>query len=117
MYRRLQQRELARLAGISYRKLQQLEAGVIDDPKLRDLVNLALALDCEVGDLVEDRWLAYRSAERSDVAPEELARRQVELPTTAWPADWGPDQPIMDRVSKDMQEHFRSRRRDGDADA
>jgi len=111
VYRRLQQGELARLAGISRRKLQMLERGEVTDPKLRDLVNLALVLRCELGDIVEDDWLAF-SAEGGQL-PEELERDRLELPTREWPSDWGPEQPKFERVSRDLQEHRREMRRRG----
>jgi transcriptional regulator with XRE-family HTH domain len=110
VYRRLQQEELARLAGLSRRKLQMLEAGELDDPKLRDLVNLALVLRCELGDIVEDHWLAFSAARER---PEELERDRLELPTRQWPEDWGPDRPPYERISRSLQEGRRSLRRRG----
>lgn len=60
----LQQQELADLVGISRRKLQVLEAGDIEVIDFRDLVNLAIALRCQLGDIIDPTWLEWKPAQR-----------------------------------------------------
>lgn len=55
----LSQRRLSELTGISVRTIQRLELGEVDNPPLRYLVNLAMALDIELEAILEDEWLKW----------------------------------------------------------
>lgn len=65
----LSQARLARLAGISKRTLERIETNSDGKVTLCHLVNLALVLDCELGDLLDDAWLTYRQTDVSVPAP------------------------------------------------
>lgn len=54
--RRVSQSDLAEVTGLSLRTIQRLESGEIDNPPLRYLVNLAIALGVPFDELVEDQW-------------------------------------------------------------
>lgn len=54
--RRISQGWLASATGLSERTLQRLEAGVVENPPLRYLVNCAIALGVELEELIEDEW-------------------------------------------------------------
>lgn len=56
----LTQIELADMAEISIASLQRLEQLQNQNPSLRQLANLAVALQCEVEDLIEDSWRKFR---------------------------------------------------------
>ena len=51
---------MAAAVGISRTTYQRLEQGSDDNPRLRYLVNCALALGCETADLIEDEWLQWK---------------------------------------------------------
>jgi DNA-binding Xre family transcriptional regulator len=51
------QRDLEDGAGIELRTLQRLESGELRNPPLAYLVNLAVALECSLEDIIEDEWL------------------------------------------------------------
>lgn len=55
----LSQSQLANKAGVNVRTLQFYEQGVkdINGAKLKTLLSLAMALDCEVADIVTDEKL------------------------------------------------------------
>jgi transcriptional regulator with XRE-family HTH domain len=55
----LSQAQLATLAGISKSSVARIEKSEDGTVNLRHLVNLALALDCELLDIIEDDWLSY----------------------------------------------------------
>lgn len=54
--RGVSQDRLAAAVGVSRTTYQRLERGDHHDPRLRILVNCALALGCELSDLIEDEW-------------------------------------------------------------
>lgn len=54
--RGLTQEELARATGLSQSVYWRLENGRYDNPPLRYLTNCALALGCQLDDLIEDEW-------------------------------------------------------------
>lgn len=54
--RGITQEELARATGLSQSVYWRLENGRYDNPPLRYLVNCALALGCDLDDLIEDSW-------------------------------------------------------------
>lgn len=51
------QKELAEATGLSIRTIQELERGEIENPRIRNLVNIAAALGKNWIDLCEDEWL------------------------------------------------------------
>jgi transcriptional regulator with XRE-family HTH domain len=52
----LRQDEFAEQVGLSLRTLQRLEAGEIENPPLRYLVNCAIRLDVALDEVIEDSW-------------------------------------------------------------
>jgi transcriptional regulator with XRE-family HTH domain len=56
----LSQRELAKQAGISLRTFQRIERLDVDNPPIRYLTNCAIALGCELEDLVEPAWREWK---------------------------------------------------------
>jgi transcriptional regulator with XRE-family HTH domain len=56
---RLSQKQLSDLSGISLRTIQRLERGDVENPPIRYLVNLAMALDCQLTDICEDAWFEW----------------------------------------------------------
>lgn len=54
--RGLTQEALARATGLSSSVYWRLEKGHYTNPPLRYLMNCALALGCELDDLIEDKW-------------------------------------------------------------
>ena len=59
LFRDLSQAELAALAGISKSSVERIERSDDGAVNLRHLVNLALALNCELLDIIDDDWLCY----------------------------------------------------------
>lgn len=59
--RGMSQSELARVTGLTRSTYWRLEQGEYENPKLRYLVNLAIALDCPNGieDIAEPEWLRW----------------------------------------------------------
>jgi transcriptional regulator with XRE-family HTH domain len=59
--RGMSQFELARVTGLTRSTYWRLEQGEYENPKLRSLVNLAIALDCPNGieDIAEPEWLRW----------------------------------------------------------
>lgn len=76
----LSQARLARLAGISKRTLERIEVNRDGKVTLWHLVNLALVLECELVDLLDDRWLTYR---QSDMTVPPPARTSLTAPGRA----------------------------------
>jgi transcriptional regulator with XRE-family HTH domain len=58
--RNLSQAQLARLTGISARTIRRLEAGQMDNPPIRYLVNCAIVLSCELDDVIEPEWCEWK---------------------------------------------------------
>jgi hypothetical protein len=56
------QRDLELGSGVPIRTLQRLEAGQIESPPFGYLVNLTVAPESAVEDLIEDGWLAAQSS-------------------------------------------------------
>jgi transcriptional regulator with XRE-family HTH domain len=50
------QRQMWEAVGVSRATYVRLEHGRMDNPPLRLLVNCALALGCELNDVIEDAW-------------------------------------------------------------
>jgi transcriptional regulator with XRE-family HTH domain len=59
LFRNLGQAELAVLAGLSKSSVERIEKSDDGAVNLRHLVNLALALNCELLDVIDDDWLRY----------------------------------------------------------
>jgi transcriptional regulator with XRE-family HTH domain len=53
------QTELAEASGVGLRALQEIERGEIDNPRIRYLINIAMALGLELQDVCEEEWLAW----------------------------------------------------------
>jgi hypothetical protein len=49
---------------------RRLEAGEIDEPNLRWLVNLSFALGCDLEEIYEDEWLRWLPADGAERPPE-----------------------------------------------
>jgi transcriptional regulator with XRE-family HTH domain len=64
------QEELAVAVGVSAQTIRRLERGEVDNPKLRTLVNCAIALGVELSDVIEDDWLAWLAMPGAAEAPE-----------------------------------------------
>lgn len=71
--RGMTQDNLAHAVGISRGTYQRLENGDDDNPRFRYLVNCARVLDCELSDLVEDRWLLWKSFDKRRPEPTDPA--------------------------------------------
>jgi transcriptional regulator with XRE-family HTH domain len=54
------QAEFAGQARISVRTLQRIESGEMDNPPIRYLTNIAIALGCELDDVIEPAWREFR---------------------------------------------------------
>ena len=57
--RGVSQDDMAAVTGISRSTYSKLERGLIDNPPIRYLTNCALALGCNLSDLLEDEWLEW----------------------------------------------------------
>jgi transcriptional regulator with XRE-family HTH domain len=64
------QEELAVAVGVSAQTIRRLERGEVENPKLRTLVNCAIALGVELSDVIEDDWLDWLPAQRASKPPE-----------------------------------------------
>ena len=56
-YRRergLSQEDLARAAGVTYSALTKIEAGYVQDPRVKTLQRIAIALEVTVDDLLKE---------------------------------------------------------------
>jgi DNA-binding Xre family transcriptional regulator len=106
--RYLQQAEVARLAGISRRKLQALERGDAATVDLRNLVNLAIVLECQLGDIIDPRWLQWRSNPRAPNPPAESRDHRIEPPA---PSEASKLDPVNTRIAKSTQDFYGDQRR------
>lgn len=68
-HRGVSQDKLAAAIGVSRTTYQRLERGDDDNPRLRYYVNASLALGCELEDLLEDEWLAWKVFDRQYPQP------------------------------------------------
>jgi transcriptional regulator with XRE-family HTH domain len=67
LFLNLSQADLARLAGVSYRRVQQIEAAEVANPSLRVLYRLSKALQADVADLLQptqDRSIRKRAPKK-----------------------------------------------------
>jgi transcriptional regulator with XRE-family HTH domain len=69
MSRGVTQGELASAVGISVPTYRRLERGQTANPKLRHLVNCAIALGVELADVVEDSWLEWLPLDEASAEP------------------------------------------------
>jgi transcriptional regulator with XRE-family HTH domain len=65
------QAELAAMVGLSLAHYRRLERGQVDNPPLRYLVNLALALGVPLTDVLEDAWLEWLPLDQRNPQPPE----------------------------------------------
>jgi transcriptional regulator with XRE-family HTH domain len=79
MSRGVTQEELAKTVGISVPTYRRLERGQTNNPKLRHLVNCAIALGVDLDDVLEDEWFEWLPLDKSSAAvppePDEFWRR------------------------------------------
>jgi transcriptional regulator with XRE-family HTH domain len=54
---------------VSAPTLRKLERGEVENPKLRTLVNCAIALGVELADVLEDEWLEWLPADDAAEPP------------------------------------------------
>ena len=99
----LQQQELANLVGISRRKLQMLEASTAEVVDFRDLVNLAITLRCQIGDITDPRWLQWKSRTRATDPPAESDQHALIPP----PSSLRTPHVTNERIAKTTQDHYR----------
>lgn len=73
----MKQEELAEAVGMSAQTIRRLERGEVENPKLRTLMNCALALGVDLSDVFEDDWLAWlpTGAAAEPPEPDEFWRR------------------------------------------
>jgi transcriptional regulator with XRE-family HTH domain len=71
------QEELAEAIGVSTPTLRRLERNEVENPKLRHLVNCAIALGVDLDAILEPEWLKWLPAEgtRKPPKPDEFWRR------------------------------------------
>lgn len=72
--RGLTQEELAQATGVPLTTIYRLEARQIDNPRIRHLRNLAIALDVDFEHLLEDEWKGWTSFSAEAAAPPDLER-------------------------------------------
>lgn len=70
----LTQQEIAQLAGMSEATYRRLESGGMNNPPLRFLVNIALVLEVDLFDLVEDEWLDWMPFDQRQPEPPRARR-------------------------------------------
>jgi transcriptional regulator with XRE-family HTH domain len=69
MSRGVTQDELAAAVGISVPTYRRLERGQNENPKLRHLVNCAIALGVSLGDVVEESWMEWLPLDAASAEP------------------------------------------------
>jgi transcriptional regulator with XRE-family HTH domain len=84
--RGLTQDELAELTGISRSALLRLERGS-GSPRIGDLAQLAIALGCEIDDLLEPVWVVWRNRKVSPAEAQASWRDTSAVGTPASPPD------------------------------
>jgi transcriptional regulator with XRE-family HTH domain len=53
------QTELAEASGVGLRAIQEIERGDIRNPRIRYLINIAMALGLDLDDVCEEEWLSW----------------------------------------------------------
>jgi transcriptional regulator with XRE-family HTH domain len=71
--RQITQAELAEAVGISLTAYRRLERGQRQNPQLRQLMNCAIALGCELEDLLDDSYRAWYPFDQRHAQPPEHA--------------------------------------------
>jgi transcriptional regulator with XRE-family HTH domain len=69
--RGVSQDDMAAVTGISRSTYSKLERGLIDNPPLRYLSNCALALGCNLRELIEEDWLDWMVFDERKAQPPE----------------------------------------------
>ena len=69
MSRGVTQEELAEAIGVTPPTLRRLERAEVENPKLRTLVNCALALGVDLADVLEDDWLRWLPTDKAKRPP------------------------------------------------
>lgn len=71
------QEELAEAIGVSAPTIRRLERGEVENPKLRHLVNCAIALGVDLDKVLEPAWLKWLPGEgaRKPPKPDKFWRR------------------------------------------
>jgi transcriptional regulator with XRE-family HTH domain len=71
------QEELAEAIGVSPPTVRRLERGEVENPKLRHLVNCAIALGVDLDEILEPAWLKWlpASGARKPPKPDKFWRR------------------------------------------
>jgi transcriptional regulator with XRE-family HTH domain len=69
------QQELASASGVGLRAIQDLERGFRENPHLRHLTNIALALGVKLEDVCEPEWLVWTTFPNKPEKPVVLAPR------------------------------------------
>ena len=72
--RGLTQDDMARAIGVSLNTYRRLERGAYRNPGVRYLANCALALGCELEELLEDEWRSWFVFDRRAPDPPEPER-------------------------------------------
>jgi transcriptional regulator with XRE-family HTH domain len=75
--RGLTQAELAALTGLSKSSIERVERCPDGAVNLRHLVNIALVLECELLDVVDDDWLSYWPIDLTVSAPRRMRLGRV----------------------------------------
>ncbi|WP_081686499.1 helix-turn-helix domain-containing protein [Candidatus Solirubrobacter pratensis] len=70
----LRQDELAETVGVSVATLRRLERGEIDNPPLRYLQKIAIALDAQLADVIEPEWRQWWPRPGANTPPDFGAR-------------------------------------------
>lgn len=63
------QDELAEAVGVSAPTIRRLERNEVENPKLRHLVNCAIALGVSLDEVLEDEWLSWLPTARAAKPP------------------------------------------------
>jgi transcriptional regulator with XRE-family HTH domain len=75
--RGLTQAKLAANVGLARSTYWRLEAGKVRNPRLRELMNCAIALDCHLDDLIEDGWREWFVFDASRAAEPPTQRKRA----------------------------------------
>jgi len=71
-WRGLTQEDLAAATGVPLTTIYKLEAGKTQNPRIRHLQNLAIALDVELDRLLEEEWRGWTEFDAHAPVPPDL---------------------------------------------